>query len=131
MGYDRMGMRLDGEPLKFSGALSIPSEPILRGAVQVSGDGVPTVLLADHQSTGGYPKIATVISSDTDRLSQLRTGDTVHFKSVTGAEAVAWTRETTDARQSYLDGLNTARGTLEQRLMRENLIQGPILDDDA
>ncbi len=38
------------------GALSIPSEPIVRGSVQVTGDGVPAVLLADHQTTGGYPK---------------------------------------------------------------------------
>lgn len=125
-GYDRMGMRLEGVPLQLSGALSIPSEPILRGAVQVSGDGVPTVLLADHQSTGGYPKVATVISPDTDRLAQLRSGEVVQFKVVTAAQAVELVRAEAKKRQGYLADLNVARGTLEERLMRENLIQGPV-----
>ncbi|MBO6885719.1 MAG: biotin-dependent carboxyltransferase family protein, partial [Marivita sp.] len=84
--YDRMGMRLRGPELALSGALSIPSEPIVRGSVQVSGDGVPTVLLADHQTTGGYPKIATVIAPDADRLVQLRSGDAVRFGAVSAAE---------------------------------------------
>lgn len=126
--YDRMGMRLDGPALKPDGALSIPSEPIIRGCVQVSGDGVPTVLLADHQSTGGYPKIATVVSCDTDVLSQYRGGEVIRFDSVTPSEAVLIARETGQTRRRYLDGLNVARGTLEQRLMRENLIHGHMED---
>ena len=62
--YDRMGMQLTGPKLELKSALSIPSEPVVKGSIQVSGDGIPTILLADHQTTGGYPKIATVISSD-------------------------------------------------------------------
>jgi len=77
--YDRMGMRLNGPRLELDGALSIASEPIVRGSIQVSGDGIPTVLLADHQTTGGYPKIATVISCNTDRLAQFRAGQAVRF----------------------------------------------------
>ena len=121
---DRMGMRLDGAPLVLDGALSIPSEPILRGCVQVSGDGVPTVLLADHQSTGGYPKVATVLSCDTDRLVQLRAGQETQFAAISHTDGVAITRETAKVRDTYLQSVNVARGTLEQRLMSENLIHG-------
>ena len=121
---DRMGMRLDGATLRLDEALSIPSEPILRGCVQVSGDGIPTVLLADHQSTGGYPKIATVVSNDTDVLSQRRGGDKVQFEAISPSDAVMLARETARKRQRYLDEVNVARGTLEQRLMSENLIHG-------
>lgn len=86
--FDRMGMRLRGLALIPSGALSIPSEPILRGAVQVSGDGVATVLLADHQTTGGYPKIATVLADDLDGFVQCRPREDIVFQVVTPDEAV-------------------------------------------
>lgn len=86
--YDRMGMRLLGPKLEMESALSIASEPLMKGSVQVAGDGVPTVLLADHQTTGGYPKIATVISSDLDMLAQLRPNQTLRFKAVSPESAV-------------------------------------------
>ena len=122
--YDRMGMRLNGPALALAGALSIPSEPIVRGSVQVSGDGVPTVLLADHQTTGGYPKIATVISSETDRLAQLRSGQVVRFTALSPEKAVTQARAYLDRKGKYLEEISVPRGTLEQRLMRENLISG-------
>ena len=126
--YDRMGMRLRGPGLELAGALSIPSEPIVRGSVQVSGDGVPTVLLADHQTTGGYPKIATVIAPDIDRLVQLRSGDGVRFAAVSAAEAVGAAREYAVCNAGYLEQIAVPRGTLGQRLMRENLIHACVLD---
>lgn len=126
--YDRMGMRLSGPKLALNGALSIPSEPIVRGAVQVSGDGVPTVLLADHQTTGGYPKIATVISCDTDRLAQLRSGQSVRFTPLPYPQAIEATRHDMGLKTQYLAQISIARGSLEQRLMRENLIHGAIFD---
>lgn len=126
--YDRMGMRLKGPPLHLESALSIPSEPIVRGSIQVSGDGVPTVLLADHQTTGGYPKIATVISCDTDRLSQLRAGETIRFTAVSTQQAVEEVRHHAQEVSQYLARIAVARGTLEQRLMRENLIHGCVYD---
>ena len=122
--YDRMGMRLSGPQLALKGALSIPSEPIVRGSVQVSGDGVPTVLLADHQTTGGYPKIATVLSSETDRLAQFRAGQPVRFAAVTPELAVKQVRQFLARKETYLADIAIPRGTLEQRLMRENLISG-------
>ncbi len=122
--YDRMGMRLVGPGLALDAALSIPSEPVVRGAVQVSGDGVPTVLLADHQTTGGYPKIATVISCDIDRLVQARAGQPVQFAAISAEDAVAATRADAETLREYLDRVAAPRGTLEQRLLRENLIHG-------
>ncbi|MFT5061419.1 MAG: biotin-dependent carboxylase-like uncharacterized protein [Dinoroseobacter sp.] len=126
--YDRMGMRLSGPVLDLDDALSIPSEPIVRGSIQVSGDGVPTVLLADHQTTGGYPKIATVISCDTDSLVQLRAGQPVRFTSVSAPQAIAEGRAYLAQNAQYLEHIAVARGSLEQRLMRENLIHGCIYD---
>jgi allophanate hydrolase subunit 2 len=59
------------------------------GAVQVPGSGAPFVLMADRQPTGGYPKIATVISADLGRVAQLRPGEALRFRAVTLEEAVA------------------------------------------
>lgn len=91
--YDRMGVRLSGTVLQMKESLSIPSEPIVRGSVQVAGNGIPTVLLADHQTSGGYPKIATVISGDVDGFVQLRPHDLVSFKAVSPDEAIAIARQ--------------------------------------
>lgn len=90
--HDRMGVRLTGPALRPEAALSIPSEPILRGSVQVSGDGVAAVLMADHQTTGGYPKIATVLSDDLDGFAQLRPRQSLRFAAIPPEAAVALAR---------------------------------------
>lgn len=126
--YDRMGMRLAGPKLQLSSALSIPSEPIVRGSVQVSGDGVPTILLADHQTTGGYPKIATVTSVELDRLVQSRSGDRLRFKATLPEEALSQSRKYSENKSTYLTQIAIPRGTLEQRLLRENLVHGFLPD---
>ena len=122
--YDRMGMQLTGPKLELKSALSIPSEPVVKGSIQVSGDGIPTILLADHQTTGGYPKIATVISSDINRLVQFRSNQSVKFVLINSNEALQKTRKFLDMKEKYLQKISTSRGTLEQRLMSENLIGG-------
>ena len=122
--YDRMGMRLDGPELALADALSIPSEPTLRGSIQVAGDGVATVLLADHQTTGGYPKIATLVSTAIDALVQARAGDKVRFFAVSPDEAIMRARRDLATRQAWLDEIAVPRGSLEDRLMRANLISG-------
>lgn len=86
--YDRMGVRLAGPTLRLVGKLDMPSEAIVRGSIQVAGDGHPTVLLADHQTTGGYPKIATVIADDVDCFVQLRPRNQVVFERITPQAAI-------------------------------------------
>ena len=124
--FDRMGVRLDGPAVVLNEALGIPSEPIVRGSVQVAGDGVPTVLLADHQTTGGYPKIATVLSCETDRVVQMRSGTKVSFQAVTPEEAVDHARKVAEARMAFLDICAAPRASLDEKLMQMNLISGAI-----
>jgi allophanate hydrolase len=89
---DRMGMRLDGPLLQHRGGWDIVSDAIATGAIQVPGSGRPIVLLADHQTTGGYPKIATVISADLPLVGRRRSGDLIRFSVVTVEEAEALCR---------------------------------------
>ncbi len=124
--WDRMGVRLAGPMIAPDAALDMPSEPIVRGSVQVAGDGVATVLLADHQTTGGYPKIATVLDCDLDAFVQLRPRDPVLFRAVGAAEAVRIARTAAASAAGYRDSISKARGTLAQRLMSENLIGGVV-----
>ena len=85
---DRMAYRLQGPALTHAKGHDILSDGIALGAIQVPGDGLPLVLMADRQPTGGYPKIGTVICADLPRLAQTRTGQTVHFVAVTVGAAV-------------------------------------------
>lgn len=86
---DRMGVRLDdpGEVFRLSSGLSLVSDAVVAGDIQILGDGTPIVLMRDHQPTGGYPRIATVIARDLDRLAQMRPGTHVRFESVSLAHA--------------------------------------------
>jgi biotin-dependent carboxylase-like uncharacterized protein len=90
---DRMAYFLDGPRLTHAKGYNIVSDGIAMGAIQVPGDGRPIVLMADRQSTGGYPKIATLIGPDLGRLAQARPGAAFRFKAVSIAEAVAARRE--------------------------------------
>ncbi|WP_455501421.1 5-oxoprolinase subunit C family protein [Gemmiger sp.] len=85
---DRMACKLAGTPLQMHRGADILSDGIVPGSVQVSADGQPIVMLADHQTTGGYAKIATVISADLPALAQLRPGQRVCFTFVTPTRAV-------------------------------------------
>jgi biotin carboxyl carrier protein len=84
---DRMGYRLDGPVIAHHGSADILSDWVPLGGVQVPGDGKPIILLADRQTTGGYPKIATVIKPDIGLVAQLRPGDKLTFRAVSVAEA--------------------------------------------
>ena len=90
---DRMGMRLDGPKLQHAHGSDIVSDGIAPGTIQVPGNGLPIVLLADRQTTGGYPKIATVISADLAPLGRLRPGAEVRFEKVSVGEAQGIRRE--------------------------------------
>jgi|TARA_B100001964_G_scaffold150691_1_gene165872 biotin-dependent carboxylase-like uncharacterized protein len=84
---DRMGMRLEGKVLKNNVSTNIRSEGITKGAIQVPEDGQPIVLLTDHPTIGGYPKIANVISADYDLLVQKIPGTNISFKCIDLREA--------------------------------------------
>lgn len=86
---DRMGLRLEGPPLAHRAGADIPSDGLVPGCIQVPGGGVPIVLLADHQTVGGYAKIATAVSADLPRLGRLGPGAALSFAAVTPAEAEA------------------------------------------
>ncbi len=82
----RTGVRLEGEPL-VAPSRSLVTEGVVAGAVQVPPAGLPIVLLVEHPSTGGYPKIGSVISADLSALAQLRPGEDVRFAHVSFEEA--------------------------------------------
>ena len=79
---DRMGMRLEGEKLENIISKNIRSEGITKGSIQTPGDGQPIILLSDHPTIGGYPKIANVITADYDKLVQKAPGSKIKFKLV-------------------------------------------------
>ena len=84
---DRIGVGLEGPPLGLAaGAAELPSEPLVRGAVQLPPGGLPVAFLADHPVTGGYPVVAVVLDADTDRLGQLRPGQPVRLRRATAAD---------------------------------------------
>jgi biotin-dependent carboxylase-like uncharacterized protein len=127
---DRMGMRLEGPTLEHSAkGYNIVSDGIAPGSIQVPGNGLPIVLLADRQTTGGYPKVATVISADLPALGRMTPGAKIAFASVdietaeTAARALA--QEIADlparmvpvARKHSID---------VDKLLGENLISGAV-----
>ncbi|MEO8969563.1 MAG: allophanate hydrolase subunit 2 family protein, partial [Solirubrobacteraceae bacterium] len=80
---DRVGIRLQGEPLRWARSGELRSEGIVPGAVQVPPAGQPIVLLADHPTTGGYPVLGVVAEGDLDRVAQLPPGGRLRFRPVT------------------------------------------------
>jgi allophanate hydrolase len=84
---DRMGYRLEGLALAHAKGYDIVSDGIVAGAIQVPGSGLPIVLMVDHQTIGGYPKIATVISADIPVVGRRRPGRSIRFVAVDVREA--------------------------------------------
>ena len=84
---DRMGMRLSGPKIKNLKKTNIKSEGLGKGVIQVPADGDPIVMLSDHGTIGGYPKIAVVISADYDKLVQCPPGEKIKFKIISLTEA--------------------------------------------
>jgi len=79
---DRMGMRLEGLKIENIENTNIKSEGLVKGVIQVPADGNPIIMLSDHGTIGGYPKIGVVISADYDKLVQLTPGSKIKFKEV-------------------------------------------------
>jgi biotin-dependent carboxylase-like uncharacterized protein len=124
---DRMGLRLAGQGLEHVSGHDIVSDGVVPGSVQVPGDGQPIVLMRDCQTTGGYPKIGTVISADLDRLAQCPPGHAIFFTSVTQTEAIAAAR----ARAAEIARLCAAVRSVPRSddsafLLSQNLIGGVV-----
>ena len=84
---DRMGYRLEGPVIKHLHGHNIVSDGTVNGSIQVPGNGAPIVLMPDRGTSGGYPKIATVISADLGRFAQIPAGKVFRFKAIGMAEA--------------------------------------------
>jgi biotin-dependent carboxylase-like uncharacterized protein len=126
---DRMGMRLDGPLLRHRSGWDIISDAIATGGIQVPGSGQPIVLLADHQTTGGYPKIATVVSADLPVIGRRRPGDPVRFTAVTADAAEALCRD--EARRlaelvAALEPVPARSGIDLASLYGQNLVSGVV-----
>lgn len=131
---DRMGLRLAGPALEHSSpaAANIVSDGVTPGAIQVPANGQPIILLADCQTVGGYPKIATVISADLPRLAHCPPGSKITFQAVdltTARQALA------DLRQRWSDWARSLQtflppGSLDEAaLFGGNLISGMVRAD--
>lgn len=126
---DRMGFRLEGPAIAHAADFNLVSDGIAVGSIQVPGNGQPIVLLADRQSTGGYPKIATLLSVDIRRIAQRQPHDPITFEAVTPAEADAILREYRAATAALFAAIRPA--PIEERydssrLLGLNLVDGFI-----
>jgi biotin-dependent carboxylase-like uncharacterized protein len=126
---DRMGMRLAGPLIAHAKGYNIVSDGIAQGSIQVPGNGLPIVLLADRQTTGGYPKIATVIAADLPALGRLTPGMSVRFEAVDIAAAEVAHR----ALRAELHGLRgrlvparASAGVDAGKLLDANLVSGMV-----
>lgn len=127
---DRMGCQLEGPVIEHRAGFNIVSDGIMNGSIQVPGNGRPIILLADRQSTGGYPKIATVIGPDLHRLAQRRPGDIVRFHGVSEDEAASLARRHAEEMKAMLGAIRPTHrkpSMLDsERLLGANLVSGVV-----
>jgi biotin-dependent carboxylase-like uncharacterized protein len=102
---DRMGYRLEGPLIRHLHGHNIVSDGTVNGSIQVPGNGQPIVLMPDRGTTGGYPKIATVISADFGRFAQMPAGTSFQFKAVSMAQAQAEARKFAELLRALADRL--------------------------
>lgn len=128
-GSDRVGMRLQGEPIRHAKGFNIASDATAPGSIQVPGTGHPIVLMADRQTIGGYPKIATVISADLPALGRLSIGQKIGFEAVTVATALAFRRQMLSEMEklpAHIVPIAPSDGDIEGLMLGQNLISGVV-----
>jgi biotin-dependent carboxylase-like uncharacterized protein len=130
---DRMGFRLAGPPLEHKDSYNIVSDGIVAGSIQVPGSKLPIILMADAQTTGGYPKIATVIAADLPVLGIRSAGKSIRFQSVSREEAENIRRA--DHRElleiiASIQSVGASHGINIDALHDQNLIGG-VVDANA
>ena len=133
---DRMGIRLDGPTLGLQGHEGFVSDGIIAGAIQVPGSGQPIILMADHQTSGGYPKVATVISADLPILGRLRPERAIRFEAVSVNEAQQRAKDLEAELKKIIGSINPIEAASKldvEKLYTENLLSGVVSiqnDDD-
>jgi biotin-dependent carboxylase-like uncharacterized protein len=128
-GSDRVGMRLQGPAIQHAKGFNIASDATAPGSIQVPGNGQPIVLMADRQTIGGYPKIATVISADLPELGRLSIGSKIRFEPVTLDAAQALRRDMLAYLASLRDcivSIDRASDDVGPLLFDHNLISGVV-----
>lgn len=130
---DRMGLRLAGPRLSHATGPDIPTEGLVKGCIQVPGDGQPILLLCDHQTTGGYAKIACVISADLPAAGRLMPGGAIRFQPVSWAEAKAALIDSQQRLEALLETIRPLAVFDEAALLASNLVSGAVdaLDEEA
>lgn len=130
---DRMGIRLEGPAIAHLCGMDseIVSDAIVPGAIQVPGNGQAIALLADAQTAGGYPKIATIISADLGRMAGKRPGDRIRFTVVSAAEGVAAARDAAQRLAKALQSIRPRAADNEREvdieaLYHSNLVSGVV-----
>jgi len=130
---DRMGYRLDGPEIEHRDGFNTISDTILTGSIQVPGTRKPIVLMADRQTTGGYPKIATTATASLPSLAQMKPGDRLRFTAVGVAEARALLARQVEAMRALPAALRPvlrdASTLTSEALLAANLIDGVVGPD--
>ena len=130
---DRMGYRLDGPEIEHRDGFNTISDTILTGSIQVPGTRKPIVLMADRQTTGGYPKIATTATASLPTLAQMKPGDRLRFAAVGVAEARALLARQVEAMRALPAALRPvlrdAASLTSEALLAANLIDGVVGPD--
>jgi biotin-dependent carboxylase-like uncharacterized protein len=109
---DRMGYRLEGPAIKHLHGHNIVSDGTVNGSIQVPGNGAPIVLMPDRGTSGGYPKIATVITADLGRFAQTSTGRGFRFNAISIAEAQAEARKFAELLRTLPDRVRDAQNSI-------------------
>ena len=120
---NRMACKMTGAKIACKSSSDIISDGIALGSVQISSNGQPIVMLADRQTTGGYAKIATVISTDISILAQCKPGDRIHFQPVSLREAQKRYKKQSRELQRFAKRMApTEQGTAEQTIEKQHII---------
>ena len=122
---DRMGIRCEGPVLQHRGSADIISDGTVFGSIQIPSSGMPIILLADRGTTGGYPKIATVITADHTKLAQLIPGDTVEFATVSLEESLNELAK----QENKINSLKGLKGSFYEIIAGEDFID--IVDENG
>jgi biotin-dependent carboxylase-like uncharacterized protein len=126
-GSDRTALRLAGPSISHTRGHDIISDALAAGSIQIPGSRKPMILLADRPTTGGYPKIATVISADLPALGRAPIGSRISFSLVTEEQAITARRQllaATAELQSSLAPLDICHDPILSRLLNDNLVSG-------